>query len=219
VVEIGAGTGVLTRALSRAGALVTALELDAALAAGLRANPLRNVDIVGVDVLEWSWPAEPFAVVANLPFARSGAILAHLLGDPATGLRRADVIVQWELAAKQSAVWPATARSTYWRAWFDISISRRLERSAFSPAPGVDAAVLRVTRLPHPLVGAEDHRAYWRFLSDAFRAGTAPGRLCPALSRIEVKRLAPTLGFAPRARPRDLDYRQWAALFAAARSV
>jgi hypothetical protein len=34
-----------------------------------------------------------------------------------------------------------------------------------------------------------------------------------------VKRLAPTLGFAPDARARDLDARQWAALFARARQV
>src|SRR5437773_401487 len=81
--------------------------------------------------LERGWPGEPFVVVATPPFARSGAILAHLLGDPRTGLRRAELIVQWELAAKHAAVWPATERSTYWRAWFDVSIARRLERSAF----------------------------------------------------------------------------------------
>jgi 23S rRNA (adenine-N6)-dimethyltransferase len=129
------------------------------------------------------------------------------------------LIVQWELAAKQTAVWPATERSTYWRAWFDVSIARRLERSAFSPVPSVDAAVLHVTRLARPLVRVEDAGAYRRFISDAFRAGNAPGRLGrPHLSRLEVKRLAPTLGFAPGARPRDLDYRQWAALFAVRRA-
>ncbi len=217
VVEIGAGTGVLTRALSRVGALVTALELDGRLAADLRARSPRGVEVVESDVLEWSWPGKPFAVVANLPFARSGAILAHLLGWPGTGLQRADVIVQWELAAKHTAVWPATERSTFWRAWYDVSIARRLERSAFSPVPSVDAAVLRVIRLPRPLVRVEDAQAYRHFLSEAFRAGTSPGRLGPHLSRLEVKRLAPTLGFAPNARPRDLDYRQWAALFTAAR--
>jgi len=169
--------------------------------------------VVEMDVLRWRWPEEHFAVVANLPFAHSSAILAHLLGNPEIELRRADLIVQWELAAKDTAVWPATLRSTYWRAWYELSIAGRIGRSAFTPTPGVDAAVLCVIRRRQPLVRVDDHRAYWRFLSDAFRGG----RVCPGLSRIEIKRLAPTLGFAPTARPRDLDFRQWAELFAAAR--
>jgi 23S rRNA (adenine-N6)-dimethyltransferase len=218
VVEVGAGTGVLTRALANAGAVVTALELDPGLASRLRqARSSRDIAVVEADVLRWRWPLEAFAVVANLPFARSGAILSHLLGDPAVNLRRADVIVQWELAVKQTAVWPATLKSTYWSAWYDLSIARRLARTAFSPTPGVDAAVLRVTRRPQPLVSPEQGQAYWCFLAEAFRGSGPPGRLSQGLSRIEVKCLAPVLGFAPDARPRDLDARQWAALFAAAR--
>jgi 23S rRNA (adenine-N6)-dimethyltransferase len=215
VVEIGAGTGVLTRALASAGAMVTALELDPRLASRLRqAQSIRDIAVVEVDVLRWSWPSEAFAVVANLPFARSGAILSHLLGDPAVNLRRADVIVQWELAVKQTAVWPATLKSTYWRAWYDLSVAGRLARSAFSPTPGVDAAVLRVTRRPRPLVRLEEHDAYWRFLADAFRHARPVATLSRPLSRLQVKRLAPVLGFAPDASARDLDARQWAALFA-----
>lgn len=218
VVEIGAGTGVLTRALAGAGANVTALELDGRLVAQLReSQALRNVTVVEADALHWPWPTETFAVVANLPFARSGEILTRLLGDPRVGLRRADLIVQWELAVKQTAVWPATLRSTYWRAWYELSVSRRLAPTAFSPTPSVDAAVLRVTRRPEPLVALEQHRRYWLFLSEAFRGSGPPGRLSRSVSRIEIKRLAPVLGFAPDARPRDLDAHQWAALFAAIR--
>ena len=79
------------------------------------------------DATAFAWPAEDFSVLANLPFARSGAILGHLLRDPGVPLRRADVIVQWEFAEKHAAVWPSTLRSTYWRAWFDIAIERRVD--------------------------------------------------------------------------------------------
>lgn len=219
IVEIGAGGGVITRALAQTGARVIALELDPGLASRLRGSKTtQNVEVVEVDVLRWRWPSEPFAVVSNLPFARSGAILASLLDDPETALQHADVIVQWELAVKLTAVWPATMRSTFWRAWFDVSLVGRLSRTAFSPTPSVDAAVLRVTRRPDPLVPALHHQAYRFFLTDAFRHSGPPGRLTRALSRVELKRLAPVLGFAPDARPRDLDARQWAALFAAVRS-
>jgi 23S rRNA (adenine-N6)-dimethyltransferase len=217
-VEIGAGSGVITRALAHSRAHVIALELDSELARRLEASKsMQNVEIVEVDVLRWGWPSEPFAVVSNLPFARSGAILAHLLGDPLVRLRRAELIVQWELAAKQTTVWPSTLKSTYWRAWYDLAIVGRLARTAFSPTPSVDAAVLRVARRPEPLVPLQHHRSYWRFLTEAYRSSGPPGRLSQRLSRIEIKRLAPVLGFTPDARPRDLDARQWAALFAAHR--
>lgn len=216
VVDVGAGTGVLTRALADAGAQVIALELDPALAARLRRRFHGcSVDVVEVDARGWRWPREPFAVVSNLPFAGSGAILAHLLRDPRIGLRRADVIVQWEFAAKHSAVWPSTLRGTYWNAWFELSIVARLARSVFSPTPGADAAVLRIARRPEPLVALDEHERYWQFLSDAFRARVQLSRaLHRRLTPRELRRLAPVLGFDAASRPRDLDARQWARLFA-----
>jgi 23S rRNA (adenine-N6)-dimethyltransferase len=218
VVEIGAGAGVITRALAQAGADVVALERDARLVSELRRLPaLRQVTIVEADVLHWSWPATEFSVVANLPFVNSGAILEHLLGDPRVALRRADVIVQWDFAVKQTAVWPSTLKSTLWRAWYDVALVGRLARTAFSPTPSVDAALLRIARHTVPLIPAAEHVLYRRFLTDAFAGSGPPGRLSARLSRIEVKRLAPVLGFDPGARPRDLDARQWAALFAFAK--
>ena len=214
LVASGADVGVV---VSRAGAQVIALELAPELAAELRRRlpSSARVKVVEVDALEWEWPTRPFAVVANLPFASSGAILVHLLRDPLGGLRRADVIVQWEFACKQTAVWPATLKSTYWRAWYDVTITGRLARTAFSPPPSVDAAVLRFDRRRQPLLPAHDSELYWRFLSDAFRAQLPVRRALPGrLPALQVKRLAPTLGFAPDARARDLDARQWAATYA-----
>ncbi|MEP6909973.1 MAG: rRNA adenine dimethyltransferase family protein [Actinomycetota bacterium] len=216
VVDIGAGTGVLTRALAATGARVTALEADPALAGQLRRafSSTDTVRLVEVDVLRWAWPRESFSVVANLPFANSGAILRHLLEDPRSALQRAELIVQWDFAVKHTAVWPATLRSTYWRAWYDVSITGRLARTAFSPPPSVDAGVIRIARRTQPLIGFEEHEEYWRFLSDAFRAQTSIRRSLRAhLPGLELKRLAPTLGFAPEARARDLDARQWATVF------
>ena len=71
VVDVGAGTAVLTRALLDAGARVVAVERDAALAAGLRARFGGDISVVEADVLDWPLPGGPFAVVANLPFAGS----------------------------------------------------------------------------------------------------------------------------------------------------
>ena len=67
VVDVGAGTGVLTRALLETGARVVAVERDASLAVGLRARFGSDISVVEADVLDWRLPTEPFAIVANLP--------------------------------------------------------------------------------------------------------------------------------------------------------
>ncbi|TML12648.1 MAG: methyltransferase domain-containing protein [Actinobacteria bacterium] len=211
VVDVGAGTGMLTRALQEAGARVVAVERDPSLAAGLRARFSGDVSIVQSDVLDWKVPAEPFAVVANLPFAGSGAILSRLLRGPVT---RA-AVVEWAFAQKQAAVWPTTLKGAYWRAFYEVEIVRRLDRTAFAPPPSVDAAVLCFNRRAQPLVPTAESQRYWRFLSEAFHAGTELRR--SVLTPLQAKRLAPTLGFRPNARPRELDACQWAGVYASFR--
>ena len=210
VVDIGAGSGALTRPLVEAGARVVAVERDPSLAQGLRARFGRDVSVVVADAFEWRVPAEPFAVVANMPFAGSGAILSRLLREPVT---HADVIVEWGFAQKHAAIWPTTLKGTYWRAFYEMEIVRRLDRTAFSPPPSVDAAVLRFARRGQPLVPAAEAQRYRRFLSEAFHSGNEVRR--SVLTPLQAKRLAPTLGFAPNAKPRELDARQWAALYGA----
>jgi 23S rRNA (adenine-N6)-dimethyltransferase len=218
--EIGGGTGVITRELMQTGARLVVIERDPRLAGQLRATVGKHAKVMVVegDAARQPLPGEPFTVVANLPFAGSGAILTHLLSNPRVPLQRAHVIVQWEFAVKQAAICPTTLRSVFWGAWFEVSLTRRLDRSAFAPPPTVDAAVLVFERRPEPLLPIACHTAYWRFLGGAFAAGQ-PIRHClrRVLSAQQIKRAALELGFDPGARARDLDAEQWAHLFALSR--
>jgi 23S rRNA (adenine-N6)-dimethyltransferase len=205
VLDLGAGAGILTAALARAGARVTAVEIDPQLAAALRQ---RFDDVVEGDALRVALPREPFKVVANLPFAAGTAILRRLL-DPRVPLERAEVIVEWGLAAKRSAVWPSTQLGSYWGAWFELSVVRRLPRCVFSPPPPVDAGVLRAARRGKPLVAPRDARDFGAFLARGYRDGPRA-----VISWTKLKHLEAELGFDRHAAPRDLDAGQWAALFA-----
>jgi 23S rRNA (adenine-N6)-dimethyltransferase len=204
VYDLGAGTGVLTRALACTGAHVVAVELDPALAADLRS---RFDHVVEDDILRMRLPREPFRVVANLPFCDGTAILRRLL-DPRERLVSADVIVEWGLAAKRTAVWPSTRLSVEWGAWFELSLVRRLSRTCFAPPPSVDAAVMRIRRRHEALVPANAAADYRRFLDRGFRNG-----IRALVSPTQLKRAANELGFARGAQPRDLDSQQWAGLY------
>ena len=214
VLDLGAGTGAIAAALARVRARVQAVELDARLAAALRrrfaSEPL--VEVVHGDAVGARLPEEPFAVVANLPFAHGTAILRRLL-DPRVTLRCAAVVVQWEVAAKRTAVWPSTLLSAWWGAWHELTLLCRLPACAFAPPPAVDAAVLLAVRRTDPLVEPSDARAFEAFLRRGFDGGSLRGLVPPRT----LKSLALDYGFDPRARPCDLDSRCWAALFASRR--
>jgi len=105
VLEIGAGSGIPTRELADPARRVVAIELDPQWAARLRqerdSHP--RVRILEGDALRLDLPEEPFRVIASVPFNRTTAILHHLLDD-AAHLVRADLIVQWEVARKRTAI-------------------------------------------------------------------------------------------------------------------
>jgi 23S rRNA (adenine-N6)-dimethyltransferase len=204
VLDLGAGTGVLTAALERAGARVTPVELDPELAAELSR---RFPNALEGDATRIALPRRPFKVVSNLPFDGSTAILRRLL-DPRVPLLSADVIVEWRFAEKRAAVWPSTQLATYWGAWFELALTRRLPRCVFAPPPSVDAAVVRITRRDEPLVSVSERGAYDAFLSCGYRDG--PRAVIPWAA---LKRLESELGFDRHARARDLDASQWAALY------
>jgi 23S rRNA (adenine-N6)-dimethyltransferase len=216
--DLGAGSGALTRALADAGASVCAVELDPAALQDLEtrfgADP--RVEIVAGDATVLPLPVEPFAIVSNLPFAAGTAILRRLLGDPRVPLMQLDAIVEWGLAGKRTAVWPSTLLGCTWGAWYELSLVRRVPRACFAPPPSVDTALLRATRRPEPLVPPDQAAAYGALLQRAFAARVPLDRVLP---RRLVHRAARELGFDPHAAARDLDVRQWPELYAAIRSA
>ena len=211
VLDIGAGTGRLTRELVRAGARVQAIELDPRQADQLRRRfaGCRAVTVVEGDALRVPLPQEPFRVVANVPFGRTTAILRRLLDDPRVPLVRADVIVEWGLARKRAACSPSSLLGVCWSAWFEPLLVRRLPRGCFEPPPSVDAGLLRLARRSEPLVAIRDAPAFRRFVRHGFEDGLPAGRA--------AKRVYRELGVARGTTARELDVYQWAELFDALR--
>jgi len=213
VVEIGAGTGVLTEALARRAGRVVAVECDPRLAERTRARlaGYRNLNVVTADALTIPLPRRPFRVVANLPFGATAATLRRLLGDPRTRLERADLVVQ-EAARRYAAARPGSPETIRWGAVYELTTGRRLGPGCFRPPPRVPAAVLVIRRRRPPLVSASGQARFAALLQTAFRHPGLPLRrsLVPPLTYRQLRHLAADLDFPMDARPADLGAGQWA---------
>jgi len=159
LLEIGAGTGVLTARLLEAGARVLAVEIDHRLAAYLRRHFHNhpNLRLVEGDACDLDYDsllgAEPYRCIANLPYAVSSVVLAHLL-ELRNPPRAAFVLLQIEMAERLQAV-PGTkaygALSVLVQLDYEVRILRRIAPEVFFPTPEVGSAYVRFIRRPDAL--------------------------------------------------------------------
>ena len=163
VYEVGAGRGHLTTELARRTRRLVAYEVDPAMAAALPA--LRGLTVRAEDFLRAAPPAEPFAVVGNIPYALTSAVVDWCLG--ARTLTAATLVTQLEYARKRTGDYGRWSRLTI-RTWpvHTWDLAGRLPRTAFRPVPGVDSGILRLRRRPVPLV--PDPADWQRFVDLGF---------------------------------------------------
>ena len=177
VLEVGPGPGGLTRALLRAGARVTAIEMDPrclpALAELGEAFPgqLRVIqgDALAID------PAtlfeEPYAVVANLPYNVGTALFTGWLSGQEWPPRWASLTLMFQLEVAQR-ITAAAGDSAYGRLavlaqWRSAAkLAMKVHRSAFTPPPKVMSAIVHVT--PAEMPGGVSARMLERVTEAAF---------------------------------------------------
>ena len=101
VIDIGAGSGVITSALTRRCREVWAVEPDQKTAETLRRNMAHfdNVRVIEEDFLTMELPSEPYKIFANPPFHISSAIL-HKLIEATNCPEAIYLILQKQLALK-----------------------------------------------------------------------------------------------------------------------
>lgn len=162
VLEVGPGPGGLTRALLRAGAKVTAIEMDRrclpALAELGESFPGQLTVIEG-DALKLDHAAlmcgEPFHVLSNLPYNVGTALFVRWLGGEAWPplWQSLTLMFQREVADRIVAgagedAYGRLAVLAQWRS--EARLAMKVHRSAFTPPPKVMSAIVHVTPATMP---------------------------------------------------------------------
>jgi 16S rRNA (adenine1518-N6/adenine1519-N6)-dimethyltransferase len=207
VVEIGPGRGAITGTLAARAGRVVAIELDRALAAGLREQfePGR-VTVVEQDVLHFDFASaareagERLRVAGNLPFYITSPILLKLAASHAA-LDLAVLTMQREVADRVTAK-PGTRDygllSVTAQIYGPVGQLLALPPSAFSPPPQVHSTVIRWRFAPRFAELGIQEAGFLRFLRQAFAqkrktlannlraAGVAPAAAAAALAQAGV---------------------------------
>ncbi|HVO23400.1 MAG TPA: 16S rRNA (adenine(1518)-N(6)/adenine(1519)-N(6))-dimethyltransferase RsmA [Candidatus Margulisiibacteriota bacterium] len=176
VVEIGPGLGALTELLIQRAGELWLIEVDADLAARLRARyaDRSNVHVVEGDVLRLNLAnglgtGAPAVVVANLPYNIATAILAALLD--AHCFTRLVLMLQREVVDRLRAQ-PGSkdygALSVYTQFAAQLRPGLRVGPEAFVPRPKVESEVVVVEPYAQPPVAVDDPALFNRVVRAAF---------------------------------------------------
>jgi 16S rRNA (adenine1518-N6/adenine1519-N6)-dimethyltransferase len=164
VVEIGPGTGALTRELLAHLARLDAVELDRDLLARLRAEfprdrlALHDADALKFDFCALTSGGGRLRLIGNLPYNISTPLLFHLL-DQAGCIKDMLFMLQKEVVERLRA---APGGKDYGRLSVMIQYRCAVEKlfdvapGAFTPPPRVDSAVVRLVPHAVPPVAVDD---------------------------------------------------------------
>ena len=225
VLEIGAGAGGMTKALSAACRRVIAIEVDGALIPILQVSleKCKNVHLVHGDVMrlnlpQLTAPMGPFHIVANIPYYLTTDLM-NLLLTSNLPIESISLMVQKE-AAERITARPGDAgygmlsvRAQY---DYDPAIVLDVPACLFTPPPKVDSAFVVMPRRAEPPVNVTDEALFFKVAAAAFamRRKTMENNLIASfrVSRDRAKGWLASCGIPEGARGETLSLADFAAL-------
>lgn len=224
-IEIGAGHGEMTRELVASGGPVTAIELDASLAAGLRrlSKQFPGLSVVHDDILKTDFArlarGRRIRLYGSLPYYITSPILHHLFRF-ASLIDEMHFVIQTEVAARLAAA-PGTRDYGYLSVVTQFytrpEIVFEIPREAFQPPPDVTSALITL-RLPgeRAKLGLKDEAGFLNFVKLAFsqKRKTLVNNLRSRVKPERVRLALASLSLRLDARSEQLAVAQLAALHA-----
>jgi 16S rRNA (adenine1518-N6/adenine1519-N6)-dimethyltransferase len=174
VVEIGPGRGALTVLLLERVRELWLIEVDAALARGLRERfgQREGLHLMHADAMRFPYEEipPPFTVVANLPYAIASPLLIRLL-ELRQRIPRMVLMFQREVAERLTA---APGGRSYGlltilaQLYADVAVEMIVAPGSFRPAPKVESAVVTVLPRPRPRIPLDDEALFLRLVRHGF---------------------------------------------------
>lgn len=227
VLEVGAGTGVLTRELARRVRRVVAVELEQDMLALLAktTSDFSNIELIARNLLylnpEDVFGHERYKLVANLPYYITAPTFRHFLeSSNAPGLLV--VMVQYEVAQRIVAEPGDLSLLGVSVQFYGLPrIVARVPARAFYPAPRVDSAILRVDVHPQVPLAPQERDSLFRLVQAGFaeRRKQLHNALAHSLHRkdAEVRNWLEATGIEANRRAETLSIDEWLRLWHEAR--
>lgn len=215
VLEIGPGKGLLTEPLLRAAKTVVAIERDPNLYQELQQQlrPYRNLRLVCTDFLQFQLPQEPYKVFANIPFSIEGRVIRRFIDAP-NPPEDCYLVMRKEVSERLAGIPRDGQFSVLHKPWFDFEIVYQLERSDFMPKPRVESVMLRFMKRQTPLLPIHKKILFQKFIVQGFGGGRhVRQNLSHILTPHQLRKFSQQLKFNPNAKPSDLSFDQWLALY------
>jgi 16S rRNA A1518/A1519 N6-dimethyltransferase RsmA/KsgA/DIM1 with predicted DNA glycosylase/AP lyase activity len=217
VLDLGAGTGMLTDRLATWRCDVIAIEKDPFLASCLRTRfaQTRHVQVLHCDVLQAPLPTCKYKVFSNIPFDATASIMTRLTRAK-NAPDEAYLVMQRESAERFIGSPHCTLIAALTFPWFDAAVAHEFDRRDFVPIPRVEVVMLRLRKRGPPLVAPEHAQVYRDFVVEVFSARRSS--VGQSVKRLLGKRLGPRLARRFRmadATPSQTRPSEWVELFAA----
>jgi 16S rRNA (adenine1518-N6/adenine1519-N6)-dimethyltransferase len=201
VLEVGAGTGVLTRYLIDAGADVIAVEKDRDLIKRLENNAPEAEIILG-DILKTDIDIEgEYKIVANIPYYLTSRLIKTIF-EKWPKPKLVVLMVQHEIAKRITAKPPDMSMlSLSVQYYAEPKIIAKVRKGSFWPMPEVDSAILKIV----PRADASPNKDLFTLAKKAFSGKRK--KLGNTLK--PHKEILEKAGIDPNRRPETLTPREW----------
>lgn len=225
VIEIGPGTGALTKALLQRGATVYAIETDERAVAVLKETFATEIsagqlyliydDVRTFDFGTLGVTTKPYKIVANIPYYLSGFLLRHCLELPKPPTTLV-FLMQKEVVERITRDKKSSLLSLSVLVYGIPKYFKTVSRGHFKPAPNVDSAILAIHNISHVELPTEsDREAFFTLLHAGLgqRRKQLLGTLTNLYPRDVLERIFTELMLPLTVRGEDLPIKTWLALF------
>lgn len=227
VVEIGPGTGALTREIMARGANVTAIEadhraievLEREFAAEIKAGQLRlaHGDARELDLRTLGLEDHGFKIVANIPYYLTGHLFRICLEAPVQP-NTLVFLVQKEVGKRATSSLSRGEKesllSLSLQAFGEPKYVKTVGKGHFTPAPKVDSAIVLVSNIDRGRLNGLEPKRFFEILHLGFgqKRKQLLGNLSNNYERSLVAAILNDLGLPETVRAEDVSFSKWVSL-------